>query len=66
VGNFKNIFPQALVFGKKKYPDTICACALFVLPLSETYRHGWRKAKIATQKKVFILCCVILMDLFIV
>jgi hypothetical protein len=22
---------------------------LFFLPLSETYRHGWKKAKIATQ-----------------
>jgi hypothetical protein len=27
-----------------------------VLPLSETYRHGWRKAKIATQSIHIMLC----------
>jgi hypothetical protein len=27
-----------------------------VLPLSETYRHGWRKAKIATQCIHIMLC----------
>jgi hypothetical protein len=27
-----------------------------VLPLGETYRHGWRKAKIATQSIHIMLC----------
>ena len=27
-----------------------------VLPLSETYRHGWRKVKIATQSIHIMLC----------
>jgi hypothetical protein len=50
--------PHQLSVNNKKFCSIFCCCyfIFIVLPLSETYRHGWRKAKIATQSIHIMLC----------
>ena len=42
--------PHQLSVNNKKFLLLLFYFSDRVLPLSETYRHGWRKAKIATQR----------------
>ena len=52
--------PHQLSVNNKKFCSFFCCCYfIFQIEsflLSETYRHGWRKAKIATQSIHIMLC----------